>query len=227
MPVYESSHKSHFEVARRNVPSVMLGFHFENMNIVNIPIPDYKEEIAELIAAVSAYNDPRYILSRAGDLSVFDNDCGRGGPSLTTLSQNGDIHFFEKFFYRKETSGQPTDEEIMEIFEDAKKITSALAWPLKPYGGANYMLHRSEIEIYLMGGTKKLPKQQKGWRKAFRKFGKEVYTSAFRRKYDIEVIEENVMPRFRFKKNSGAYHSGYLKSVVRARIPDLVIKKLP
>jgi hypothetical protein len=198
----------------------MLGFHFESSQTANIPTSREPEELADLISAIASYNEPRYVLSTTGDLSVFDNDCPNGGPSITTLSQNGDVHYFEKFFHKEERYR----DNIMEIFRRAKRITGALAWPLKPFGGAGYRLHRGEIEIYMMGGTKELPEKQKAWREDFAAFGKDVYSTILKGNYEIEAVEER--PSTMFKK-SGAYHSGYLKTVVRPRFPDLDVNKLP
>ena len=230
MPVYESSHKTHYEFARSHVPTVLFGFHFENRQAAKVPITGSVEEIAEHIATFAMYNDSRYILSRTNDLSVITDYSQFGGPSVTTLSENGDIHFFHSIYHErfdKKRKNKLMREEVERVFDDAKRVAKGLAWPLKPYGGADYRLHRGEIEIYLMGGTKDLPKLQKKWRKPFREFGEIVYSSMFKSDdLDVEVVEENLPARFRTKR-SGAYNSGYLKSVVKVRVPDLVIKKLP
>lgn len=205
------------------VPDVLIGFHLENCRATRTPTRSETEDIAELVSAVVGCNEPRYILSKTGDLSVFDNDHLAEGPALTILGENGDIHCFEKFH----AAQRGIYDEMESIFNIAKRLASSLRWPLRQHGGADYRLHRGEIEVYLMGGTKKLPKQQKAWREDFRNFGKKLYRSVLKGHYEIEVVEENIKPGFRVNRKSGAYLSGYLKSVVRARIPDLELRMLP
>lgn len=180
---------------------------------------------AEHLAKQLDPHSGRWILGTPQEIIAFSGlDSRRQQPlEMLVLENRGDLHFF-----REHKPGELNQGNLLGTFYKASETAELLKYPItQAVEGAyplalDFVLHDNAIELYFMGGTKDLKREQKEARGAIKGMAEVLYQKAHRN-LKLEVKEEKTI--FKTNKN-GAYESGYLKTVVRPVKYDLPLNVL-
>jgi hypothetical protein len=224
----ESSFRDRYDVARQtSLGGFMVGVHFvpDKSFDLDLDIP-----LANHIATMlDARNGKTITKNLSQEICVFngiDSKAIEKRPlEMVILESQAEVHYFREF-----KENELNKYKLLGLFNAGKAFTASLIYPVQRANkdkesyplAFRYGLHNKEIEVYFMGGTKKLKELQVEARKEILSMAQELYNKV-NSNVELEIKEDKRL--FRLNENE-VYQSGSLKTRVYPKHCDLPLDAL-